>query len=267
MQPRNDRGGKRRGKVSECRAERALRGRVGNPSWLLAVRRPTEYEDSMGVDLACRTEGVGEICVQVKSSDHYAKKFLAAYRAGKRGAVPIAVIAVRDAESNLALGDRIVAAVGALRDEIVAVGRNAWIVRMEREFVLRRALEFRTADLDVEAACAFMDLAEQLPEPWPLWLQAIHHGGLDKFDHPAGVVCLDTAVGFQICVFPSRCPERIERLRQAIGSERPASLVLFPLLLPENADVAWLDAKISSRIGQKYQKLACFAVPSVRRCP
>ena len=264
MQPKNDPGGKRRGGVSELRAGRALRERVGNPSWLLAVRCPTEYEDAMGVDLACRTEGVGEICVQVKSSEYRAKKFLSTYRVGRRGAVPIAVIVVRDRESNAALGERIVAAVGTLRDEILDAGRDAWIARKEHEFIACRAQTFRTSDLDVDAANAFMDLAEQLSDPWPLWIDAFHHGNPEANDHPVGVVCLDTSVGLPICLFPSRCPERVERLRRLIGDEPPGFLALLPVLLPEDADVAWLDATIASKVGKRHKKIAGLVAPFVR---
>ncbi|MEI6511603.1 MAG: hypothetical protein WCO25_06255 [Candidatus Uhrbacteria bacterium] len=265
MQPKNDPGGKRRGGVSELRAERAIRERIGNPSWLLAVRRPTDYEDLLGVDLACRTEGVGEICVQVKSSDNHAKKFLNTYRSGLRGAVPIAVIVVRDLESNASLGERIVAAVGTLRDEILTIGRDAWIARMEREFILCRVRKFRMTDLDVEAAYAFMLLAEQLTEPWPLWLEAFHHGNPEANDHPVGVVCLDTNVGLPICLFPSRCPERVERLRRAIGDEPPGFLALLPVRMPEGADVAWLDEAIASKVGKRYRRIAKLVAPLVRR--
>jgi len=256
MQPKNDPGGTRRGKTNERRAERALRERIGNPSWLLAVRNPTEFEDSVGVDLACRIEGVGEINVQVKSSEKHLRKFQGSYRRGLRGAVPIAIVVVRDDESNRDLGERIVEAVSVLRDEIMAEGREIWTTRKEREFEVRRALRFRTDDLDVAAAAAFMDLAERLSDPWPLWLQSIGH--MDGF--PAGMVRLETDVGFPLCLIPFRCKDRVERLRLAVGPVLPRPIVIVPVYVPEDANAFWIETVVSSKGGKYYQKLARYVL-------
>ncbi len=253
-------GGNRRGLINERRAERALRDRIQDTPWLFSVRNPTEYEDSAGIDLACRTEGAGEIYVQVKSSERQGSKFRGSYRLGSRGAVPIAVIVVREDESNRELGDRIVAAVGALRDEIVAEGRGVWTTRKEREFVVRRALRFPTSDLDVGAAVAFMELAENLSEPWPLWLQAFRHGESDGNACPLGIVYLDTDLGFPIRLVPSRCKKQVERVLRAVGPNQPWSLVTVPIHFPNDPDPGWIETMVCGKAGAKYQRLYSYVM-------
>ena len=266
MHTKNDPRGKLRGETSELRAWRALGDRVGNPSWLLAIRRPTAYEDSAGVDLACLTADAGEIAVQVKSSERGARKFRGTYRDGSRGSVPIAVVVVNDGESNDELGRRAVAAVGTLRDEVRAVGRAAWSARKDREFQLTRALRFRTSDLDVDAAETFMRTAENLSDAWPLWLEQLSHVEGHARGYPAGTILLSTNIGFPLCLYPTRSRERIERLRAEIGPVDPRSIAHAPVLVPDNPDVAWLDNLLCSHAGKRYRRLARFLLmDAVRR--
>ncbi len=110
-----------RGRRSEERALAACRS-AARPSWIKTARPAAHDEDHAGIDLVLETD-VGRLFVQVKSSMTGKAKFESVRRKHR-----IAVVVVRDGDSDARLLAQVSASVGALRAPWLE--RRAFLARL-----------------------------------------------------------------------------------------------------------------------------------------
>ena len=93
---------------------RALRPPYRPPSWIYEVRPATRKEDTRGIDVVVLTD-VGNIYIQVKSSERAKRKFLE-----KRRSTMIEVIVVSSSDNHYDLQWKFLRAVSEIREELLS---------------------------------------------------------------------------------------------------------------------------------------------------
>jgi hypothetical protein len=116
--PEEERAARARGRRSEERALAACRS-AARPSWIKTARPAAHDEDQAGIDLVLETD-VGRLFVQVKSSMTGKAHFEAVPRKHR-----IAVVVVREYDSDVRVLEKVSEAVAMLRAEYVRRGRAA----------------------------------------------------------------------------------------------------------------------------------------------
>ncbi len=110
---------KERGILNEQRFLDALKGPLENaPQWLVHVRESTREEDSRGIDAVVSTRDVGEIHIQIKSSDMGKEKFVKRQEAGRVNP-NIIVIVIRDEHSAEEIRATLYLLAGEKRDQFL----------------------------------------------------------------------------------------------------------------------------------------------------
>lgn len=242
-----------RGLQNEYRVLRALRSRIRDPAWLRDVRTPTRLEDAYGRDAVCVTD-VGELSVQVKSSEHYAKKFLQSYLRGDRGTELIVVIVTSAEEEDAPLAQRIIDELEKLRAYVQRVGRP--LAESWRQYgnALREALEDPRASIDVDRANELVDVWTQLgTRPrWALSLESLPA----EFDVPIGTLRLVTQFEHNLIILPMREAEGVFLVQQAVGTRSFFGASFVSVHVPEDAKVStWLTEQLYDQWERRYQAL------------
>jgi hypothetical protein len=238
---------------NEYRVLRALRSRIRDPAWLRDVRVPTRLEDAYGRDAVCVTD-VGELSVQVKSSEHYAKKFLQSYLRGDRGTELTVVIVTSEEEADEPLAQRIVDELEKLRAHVQRVGRP--LAESWRQYgnALREALDDPRATIDVDRAKELVDVWARLgTRPcWAVSLELLPTG----LDIPPGALRLVTEFKHHLIILPLREPEGSFLVQQAVGTRSFFGASFVPVHVPEDAKVeTWLTEQLYGYWERRYQDL------------
>ncbi len=242
-----------RGLQNEYRVLRALRSRIRDPAWLRDVRTPTRLEDAYGRDAVCVTD-VGELSVQVKSSEHYAKKFLQSYLRGDRGTELIVVIVTSAEEEDAPLAQRIIDELEKLRAHVQRVGRP--LAESWRQYgnALREVLDDPRATVDVERSKELVDVWTRLGihPRWALSLESIPPG----FDVPLGTLRLVTQFEHNLIILPMREVDGFFLVQQAVGTRSFFGASFVPVHVPETAWAnSWLTEQLYGSWEQRYQAL------------
>ncbi len=241
-----------KGVRNEERVLGLLLRRIGDPTWLHAARKATPLEDQFGRDVVCVTD-VGTVYVQVKSSQHYADKFLAGYARGKRGVALITLVVVDDEETEDVLIERILADICKVRHQVQLFGRPLVESWKQYGFALTRTLDDPRAMVDSDR---FADLLRwwshsEFRPAWALELLALP----STFVVPQGTLFIRAEDSVRLVLLPMREQDGVAMVRQAVGSRSLFSDVLLPFCVPENADETWFTEQLYGPWSNQYTRV------------